>query len=294
MRARGVRMMDVVRWMQEHSEPPRYKNGHEYQVRWSDHRLRAMLTNRAYIGTAIDQATWLRAQRARVERAAGRSPQYDRTNVDFVLAGALRCVCGRSISGIVNKRPGREYRYYICRAGWTHDRARYHRAADLELRFLEFLKQLANVSGKAASHAPTAKLDQLKRGENAVRKQLVKIDSGRSRIWDLDDRGHLDPRDLAERLAELNAKRAVLETKLVALLEESALVRGTRERDADAEVLRRRAVTAYLAAGAVDCTVIARAVAASLGGLRVTMLGRILVGARLDYIRQRKRRSGEL
>lgn len=292
MRARGVRMMDVVRWMQGHSEPHRYKNGHEYQVRWSDHRLRAMLGNRGYIGTVVDQATWLRAQRARVERAVGRSPQCDRIYLEFVLAGALRCVCGRSLSGVRSIRPGRVLRYYVCRAGWTHKSARYHRARDLEDRFVVFLRRLAD--SPASTHPThTAKLERLERDAAAIRGRLDVVERGRARIWDLDDRGHLDPRDLAQRLSDLNARRAALETQLVAVLEECAFLQAARERDTEAEALRRNALDSYLAANAVERTAIARAVAASLGGLRVTMAGRIVIGARLDFVWQRKRKAGE-
>jgi DNA invertase Pin-like site-specific DNA recombinase len=295
MSARGAGFVDIVKWLQMNSPPHRYKNGHEYRVRWSDPRLRKMLHNRAYIGTVVDQATWLRAQRVRVMRAVGRVPPCDRKHMNFVLAGVFRCICGRSISCIVNK-PAKlvAYPYYICRGGWTHQRAIYHRAADLEQRFVAFLTDLSQAPMGPPCLPSAARLQRLDRDAAALRKVLASADSSRTRIWDLDDRGHLDPRDLAERLAQLNARKSDVEAKLVAVVEERTFLQAASDHDADAEALRRDALTSYLAASNAQRPAIARAVAASLGGLRITAAGRIVVGARMDFVWQRKRKVEEL
>jgi DNA invertase Pin-like site-specific DNA recombinase len=294
MSARGVGFMDIVRWLQAHSPPHRYKNGHEYAVRWSDPRLRKMLKNRAYIGLVVDRATWLRAQRTRVMRAVGRVPPCDRKRTEFVLAGVFRCICGRSISCIVNRLPKRDHRYYICRQGWTHDRARYHRADDLEARFLSFLADLENEPTGPRAAPNRAKIQRLDRDLATLRKALVAAGRARARIWDLDDRGHLEPRDLAERLADVNQRKAIVEARLVALVEERTFLQASRDRSAAATALRRGAHAAYVAARLEERPTIARAVAVSLGGLRLTATGRIMVGSRMDAAWLRKRKVAEL
>ena len=293
MSARGVRFMDIVNWLQANSEPHRCKNGRTYEVRWSDHRLREMFANRAYIGNVVDQGTWLRAQRPRVKRTVGRAPPCDRKRLEFELAGVFRCICGKSLSCVVNKTAKREHPYYICRAGWTHEKARYHRAADLERRFVDFLKRLSEEPSECATLPSQANVDRLDRRIDRVRTNLVAVERSRARIWDLDDRGHLDPRDLAERLGDLNARKSEIERDLVTLLEERASLQESVDRDADADTLRRGALVAYLAASPLDRSTIARAVAGSLGGLRITVAGQIVVGARHDHSWQRTPRSGE-
>jgi len=252
-----------------------------------------MLQNRAYIGTMIDEATWLRAQRKRIDRAIGRSPNCDRIYVDFVLAGILRCVCGKSISGIISYGRVKRHRYYCCRAGWTHERATYHRADELEERFLEFLERLV-AHPNPPSPARVGDIEKLDHIIQRLRGRIEKIESGRARIWELDDLGHFDPRDLAERLADLNAQKAAAETKLVVAVEERAFLKGHEQRDADAQKIRREGFVRYLSAEPAERTVIGREVAATFGGLRVTMQGRILVGPCSDRVWQRKPHVGEL
>lgn len=293
MSARGARFTDIVDWLQANSEPHRCKNGRTYEVRWSDPRLRKMFQNRAYIGTVVDQGTWLRAQRPRVKRTIGRVSPRDRIRLEFELAGVFRCICGMSLSCVVNRTPRREHPYYVCRAGWTHKKARYHRASDLERRFLDFLQMLSERVTPCANPPAKATIERLDGIIERLRTRLVAVEQSRARIWYLDDRGHLEPRDLAERLANLDAQKADIEGHLVARLEERAALEESVDRDADAETLRRDALAQYLAASPIDRSTIGRAVAGSLGGLRVTASGQIVIGARQDHSWQRTPRFGE-
>ena len=122
MRGAGKRVVDIVRWLNTSSPPHRYKNGNSYAPRWTDVRLARMLGHRGYIGTMVDDATWLAAQRDRLERYIGKSPRRKRKNCVFVLAGVLRCACGYALSAIgsANRTRTKFNRYYACRGEWNH------------------------------------------------------------------------------------------------------------------------------------------------------------------------------
>lgn len=144
------------------------------------------------------------------------------------------------------------FRIYICRGRSTHKMAYYHKLADVHETFLRFLESLAErVSHQSnePSHATLARFDSR---IDRLRDKLSSIDRSRARVWDLDDRGHLDPRDIADRMANLSARKAIVEADLVELLEERAMTQESIDRDADAEALRRGALAAYLAADAID------------------------------------------
>jgi hypothetical protein len=92
----------------------------------------------------------------------------------------------------------------------------------------------------------------------------------------------------------VNQRKAIVEARLVALVEERTFLQASRDRSAAATALRRGAHAAYVAARLEERPTIARAVAASLGGLRLTATGRIMVGSRMDAAWLRKRKVAEL
>ena len=88
-------------------------------------------------------------------------------------------------------------------------------------------------------------------------------------------------------------RRDIVERHLVAALEALTSSEAARERDAEAEELRRTALATYLAGDYEQKTVVARAVVASLGGVRITTTGRIIVGSKYDRPWRRKKHKRE-
>ena len=288
-------MTDLSSWMNGHAPPQRYKNGHEYRVRWSDSRLRLLFQNSAYRAALIDERTWLRAQEAQARRAVGKGPRADRQHFDFVLAGILRCICGMSISGMRGGRPNRPFRYYACRTrGGGHAKMRLHRADAIEARFIKLLESLAVQPIRVLSDDERADYEHLTTRSAHLRTVLDEVDRGRERVWELDLRGHLDPGAIQTRLATLDTRRGIVERHLVAAIEALTLLEATRERDTEAEELRRTALATFLAGDYTQKTVVARAVVASLGGVRVTTTGRIIVGSKYDRPWRRKKHKREI
>jgi hypothetical protein len=121
-----------------------------------------------------------------------------------------------------------------------------------------------------------------------LRHQLEAIEHRRARVWELDNRGFLDPFDIQERLAALKAEKEALERRLVVAAQDRAFLEAAFTRDAEAEALRSGAYEAYLEAGFLEQAQIGRDVAISLGGLRVTVDGRFIIGPS-DRIWQRKK-----
>jgi DNA invertase Pin-like site-specific DNA recombinase len=298
MRAAGERVVDIVRWLNAHSPPHRFKNGNVYRVRWTDRRLAVMLAHRGYVGTMVDEPTWLGAQRDRLERYVGKSPRRERKHGQFVLAGVLRCACGHGISAVasINGAKTNYNRYYVCKAAWSHGGWwRYHRAGDLEARFEAFLGRLADDTlARPPRIGSAAMLERMTRHVTTLRASLDVVDRARARVWALDDAGHLDSRDLAERLAALNARKAEVEAQLVHALEERSLVEVARLREVELTNLHRDGLARYRAADFAGRAALGRTIAASFGGLRITKAGTILVGARPGYVWQRKKKASEI
>jgi DNA invertase Pin-like site-specific DNA recombinase len=292
MRGAGHRVVDILRWLNANSPPHRYKCGSIYDVRWSDARLGKMLQNRAYIGAVVDEQMWLAAQRRRLESYVGRAPRKDRRNGEFALAGVMRCFCGRGIAAVAYRRRGGVFaRFYTCRAAWNHGgKGVHHRADDVETRFAVFLARLADETLARPVRVGSAEmLERVEQHVSTLRGKLETIERSRTRVWKLDDAGHLDARDLAERLADLNARKADVESQLVRAIEERTVVEAARLRESEFSELHRCGAVRYEFGTIAERAVIGREVATSFGGLRLTKDGKIVVGARPGYIWNRRR-----
>ena len=290
----GIRVTDIARWLQVHAPPQTYKNSRSYFVHWTDSRVACLVMNRAYSGVAVDETTWLRAQRT--SQYAGKHGRQTRKYGVFPLGVVIRCVCGRALSADARNAAklakwGRgPNRYYGCRAIWNHRlRGAYHRADDVEARFVELLRDLAvrpSEGYKWNLHGMTEK--RLGREIARIRVGIDRVDSSRSRVWRLEELGRLSDDETASRIEDLRQKRWRLDLQLLKLVEERTLLEAAKLKADDVEALHRDASARYEAGDDRERAAIARAVVVSLGGLRVTLSGHLITGTGPDLTAQRR------
>ena len=127
-----------------------------------------------------------------------------------------------------------------------------------------------------------------------LREELQSLESRRERVWRLDETHQLADRDLEERMSFLNERKRAVESKLVALFEERTHVDSLAQHDTNVANLRQNAYAEFTAGDFQKKNIIARAVSASFGGMRVGMDGRILTGPKPDHVWLRKKRKSEI
>ena len=299
-RIAGVRVVDIMRWLQDNAPPQTFDKAEPYFVRWTDSRVALLISNRSYAGTAVDEATWLRAQRTSLY--AGRAMKRVRKHGVFPLGGFIRCVCGRGLSATARnakkraKRGLPPNRSYACRATWNHDgRWVYHRADDVEVQFISLLAALAVEPGKGRNWARHgSKRERIEREIAAVRASIERIETSRARVWVHEERGHISADEVAVRFETLRLRRQRFELLLLRLMEERTLLDAMRKAAEDVDVLHRTAHERYRAGSTKEQIATARAVIVSLGGLRVGMDGRLVSGTGADCTPQRRRKKGEI
>ena len=120
--------------------------------------------------------------------------------------------------------------------------------------------------------------ERLEREIARIRAGIDRLDSSRSRVWRIEELGRLSDQETASRIEELRLKRWRLDLKLLKLVEERTLLEAAKVKAADVELLHRDALAHYEAGDDSIRAAIARAVVVSLGGLRVTSNGQLIVG----------------
>ena len=299
-RIAGKRVVDIMRWLQDHAPPQTFSKAEPYFVRWTDSRVAMLIANRAYAGTAVDEATWLRSQRT--AQYAGRAMRRFRKHGVFPLGGFIRCICGRGLSATARNakrlaRRGRPPdRYYTCLANWNHDgKWVYHRADLVEANFLNLLRKLASEPGKGRNWARHgSKHERIEKDIAAARASIERVETSRARVWTLEERGTISADDVAVRLETLRLRRQRFELALLRLMEERTLLDAARQSNEDVETLHRTACARYENGENQERVAVARAVIVSLGGLRVGKDGRLVTGTGADVTPQRRRKKGEI
>jgi DNA invertase Pin-like site-specific DNA recombinase len=269
--------------------PPHvFLNGREYVVRWTATRVMLLLSNRAYVGPIVSEATFARAQRVagvlstteRTEKKARRYP--------WPLSGAMKCYCGRAMIGIACGAKPWRYRYYGCRARWNHDgKLRLVRADSLEEQFVDLLRRLRaspqlveRYRRKAAAPVSPRLLEGTLK---ELRTTLSQVGSRRDAAWELHVSGKIRPEDVQERLDKLGSERDDLESRISELQQQITVAQTASEHSRDVDALFQRAAQIFSKAKEPEQRTIARAVAVELGGLRVQETGHLLVGEKAEF-----------
>jgi DNA invertase Pin-like site-specific DNA recombinase len=255
----------------------------ERTVHWGAQRVSRLLSNRSYVGTIVDEATFVRAQR--VAGILTNAPRIHerRRRYDWPLSGALRCYCGSSMSGIPCGAEPYRYRYYSCKSRWNHEeKLRLVRADSLEEQFVSLLGRLRASPSliiryrKRASSASSPRL--LERSLKQLSDKLSDVDRRRDAAWELHAQGKVRAEDVQERLDKLTGERSDLQAQIGDLREQLAIASEATRRNDDVEKLFERAPALFAKATEPQQRQLARAVALALGGFTVDKAGKLQIG----------------
>lgn len=244
------------------------RTGNARNLAWSPQAVRRLLTNRAYIGTIVDEFTFRRAQQM-AEQLRNRGDDRTRKH-PWPLAGAIRCYCGSMLIGEPSKPKNTVFRYYACRARHPLPRPR-HRAETLEEQFVTLLRRFDAEPGLVTSARDDGVSPELLRSALKVANAaLADVDRRQALVWDDRESGLIRREDVQTRLDAIAGQRRDA-VERVASLEGQILDAAQNERSAAGVLdLVREAVAIYETADDEHQRRIARTISAAVGGLYVT------------------------
>jgi DNA invertase Pin-like site-specific DNA recombinase len=292
MRLGGNGYHTIAKKLSAIAPPQVFKNGRELIIRWTPTRIARLLTNRGYVGTVVDEATFAMAQRIGESLVIAERDRDKRRRYPWPLSGSLRCYCGRSMTGMACGDPDRRIRYYACRASWNHTTThRLVRADDLEKQFVAILRRLRaspelvlQYRKKASPSSPRL----LERALTEATKRLAEVDRKRDAAWELHVAGKVRSEDVQERLDALSVQRDEIRALIGSVRDQLAIARSASTKNTDADALFRSAATLFMSASEAQQRRIARAVTLALGGLCVEKDGRLAIRLVTDPDAQRK------
>lgn len=285
LRLEGKGYDAIARRLSAIAPPHQYLNGNSRVVHWTATRVRLLLTNSAYVGPIIDEATFARAQRVAGTLTKNRSGDR-RRRYPWPLAGSVRCLCGRVLIGMACGTEPWRYRYYVCKARWNHDeKLRLTRADSLEDQFVALLGKLRASPKLVERYRRRAAIPIapriLERSVRDLKAKLVDVGRRRDAAWELHVSGRVRAEDVQERLDGLADRREELQARLAGAQEQLAIAKIASNRERDVEALLRRASQIFSKANVEEQNQIARALSVELGGLMVDADGKLKLTTQL-------------
>lgn len=196
----------LAQWAATEAPTKRLRDGRDKPMKWAASTVASVLHSPTLrtVGL-ISESLDRRMRKARAadfrERAPARWP--------WPLRGAVRCTCGRLLSGHTGGVGRWLTRYYFCRAHPRPPGTTYpaHRADDLEAAFVGILRRLVYEPGLVLPPAPNNALDSLSEQEKAAKKHLAELERRKRRAWELAEAAGIDGKMLRERLDEIDDDR---------------------------------------------------------------------------------------
>ena len=294
MRIAGESLTTIARSLQPIAPPRvRLRDGVETVIEWMPQTVQRMLSQRAYIGTVVDEMTWQRAQIVPGGMLAHRwdtSPIYP-----WPLTGAIRCWCGAAMHGQAggHMEPGKRWRYYRCNAPARHEASRGARADALEAAFFELLRQIKAKPGAYRRPLTGPDPELLDRAIKSTRIEIEAVGRDRAEVWDLRSSGVIRREDVQERLDALAGRRDELTRSLAELEHQRATAVALREEDVLTDGALANAIRNWndpLATAKMRRS-LAVSVAQHVGGLYVAPDGELTIGTPESAPRLKQRRG---
>jgi DNA invertase Pin-like site-specific DNA recombinase len=268
MRAQGVGLERIANHLRAVAPPQRYKRAGEHTMRWSKHLVKNLLSNRAYVGTIVDEVTFRRVHQINTEMS-----RFDRPTRrhPWPLSGSLRCYCGWALVGKASGSKGAN-RYYKCNSVWNHDgRPRYVRADLVEQQFVVLLQRMSGNPGlvaktRQANLTPSSPA-LMERAARTLRSEIAACITRVERVWEIAEQGAIRPADVQPRLDAIATERAGLQARLDDLQLQIAAAAEASRRTADVVVVLKHSEETYAESSVEDQQRIVRTVSIALGGL---------------------------
>jgi len=215
----------LARWARVNAPPKRTNDGGEKPSRWSASSIRSMLISKTLRGLVVTEEQWQRTTAARESDFRARAPK----RWEWPLQGAVRCTCGKLLSGHCSGESKYRTRYYVCRhhtlapAATSHPG---HRADKLEAQFVQLLRSLRADPTLVDPFEDEEQTDQWDTVERDALRRIADVEKRTQRAWKVAEEAQIDPSQLRSRLAELEAQRLSAEAAL-------SSARTARARDAE-------------------------------------------------------------
>lgn len=215
----------LARWARENAPPKRAYDGSDKPYRWRASSIKSLLVSKTLRGLIVSEDQWQRTAAARQSDFRGRAPR----RWNWPLQGAVRCTCGKLLTGHCSGVRPYRIRYYVCRHHTLELGQKSHpshRADNLEA---EFVRILRSVRADPTLVVP-AEDDRSTDWESVERDALRRIadtDKRTQRAWKLAEEAQIDASQLRGRLAELDAQRRSAKAALNS-------ARAAREQNAEA------------------------------------------------------------
>jgi len=215
LRAQGLGYRTIARNLHADSPPKVLRDGTERSLTWHQSSIRYWINCRTYIGIVVDEELWKRANS--VSLGFGFKSK-ENTVYPWPLSGAIRCECGKKLTGNPSKsnfrdRHGKKksttycYRYYLCPNPLAHGgKALRWRAEKLEAQIPSILTRIKRnpTADKKFGQRRDKKRVEIERRLNAAEKRTATIGSQRSHAWDQAAKGGISDENLRHRLEALD------------------------------------------------------------------------------------------
>jgi hypothetical protein len=203
----------LARWARVNALPKRTNDGADKPYSWSASTIKSILVSKTLRNLVVSEDQWQRTRAARQSDFRARAPK----RWDWPLQGAVRCTCGKLLSGHCSGEPKYRTRYYICRhhtlePGETSHPA--HRADKLEAEFAKLLHSLRADPTLVDPFEDDEPTDQWDTVERDALRRISDLEKRTQRAWRVAEEAQIDPGQLRSRLAELDAQRRSAEAAL--------------------------------------------------------------------------------
>lgn len=196
----------LARWAREHAPPKRAHDGTDKPYRWCVSSIKSILKSKTLRGLIVSEEQWQRTKAARQSDFRFRAPK----RWEWPLQGAVRCTCGKLLSGHCGGSDPWRTRYYTCLHHTLEPGVKSHpghRADKLEADFLELLRSLRadpKLADPLQDQGPTTQWEVV---EADAERRIADAEKRIQRVWKLAEEAQLDASQLQGRLAELDAQR---------------------------------------------------------------------------------------
>ncbi|HEY5426733.1 MAG TPA: recombinase family protein, partial [Candidatus Tumulicola sp.] len=210
LREQGHGYRTIVRELHATSPPKVRRDGTARALAWNPSSVRYMIHCKTYRGLVVDPDLWDRANsisnRGFVIKESTRYP--------WPLGGAVRCECGRRLTGNPSKSNWKSqktysYRYYVCPDVKAHNgKIIRHRAETLESQVPPILARLraAPMAEEQYARETSKARRELEARLRAAEQQIATLTRRKNHAWDSAAEGGISSDDLRERLKAVDVE----------------------------------------------------------------------------------------
>jgi DNA invertase Pin-like site-specific DNA recombinase len=203
----------LARWARENAPPKRTNDGADKTYIWNASTIKSILVSKTLRNLVVSEDQWQRTKAARQSDFRARAPK----RWDWPLQGAVRCTCGKLLSGHCSGESKYRTRYYICRHHTLEPGAKSHpahRADKLEAEFTQLLSSLRADPSLVDPFEDDEPTDQWETVERDALRRIADLEKRTQRAWKIAEEAQIDPSELRSRLTELDAQRRSAEGAL--------------------------------------------------------------------------------